>query len=70
MQAIDLTGKKFGLLTALEHVGVKNGAALWRCRCRCGAFCEARSDKLRRGEKTSCGAKAHRAARARDRGAW
>lgn len=33
----DLTGKKFGMLTALKKVGTdKNGEARWLCKCDCG----------------------------------
>ncbi len=34
----DLTGKRFGKLTALEHVAseLNGGNAIWRCLCDCG----------------------------------
>lgn len=39
----DIQGKRYGLLTALEHVGIKKVAgtnqALWRCICDCGNEC-------------------------------
>ncbi len=37
MKMIDLTGQTFGYLTVLRFVGkAKNGASIFRCRCRCG----------------------------------
>lgn len=54
---IDISGKRFGRLTALEYVGkdaiTRN--ALWRCRCDCGNVVIVRSLSLRKGETTSCG---------------
>ena len=36
-QANDLTGKRFGLLTAIAPTEErKNGYTVWRCRCDCG----------------------------------
>lgn len=52
----DLTGKKFGKLTAVERVGTaKNRKAVWLCKCECGNTTEVQSDKLIGGETTSCG---------------
>lgn len=33
---IDLTGQRFGRLTARELIGVRNGNAEWLCDCQCG----------------------------------
>lgn len=53
---IDLSGKQFGALTVLNHVGRdKWGQYLWRCRCSCGLEHVAAGGKLRRGEVKSCG---------------
>lgn len=53
----DITGQRFGRLTATEYVGrYKNGRqALWRCQCDCGneVFVPGRS--LRAGMTKSCG---------------
>ena len=36
-KALDLSGKRFGMLTVLCRVGsAKNGDALWLCECDCG----------------------------------
>ena len=57
MRALDLTGKKFGKLTALERVqDSAKGDVMWRCRCECGAEVIASRANLRNGHKVSCGA--------------
>lgn len=52
----DLTGKRFGRLTALEK-GKKDkaGHQYWKCKCDCGNITEVNSDNLRRGLTQSCG---------------
>lgn len=50
----DLTGKRFGLLVAIERIGTKSGHALWKCQCDCGNTIEVRADALFNG-KSSCG---------------
>lgn len=55
---IDLTGQRFGRLTALEFRPVKRGAktvVFWRCACDCGAEKEVRADHLKDGRSRSCG---------------
>lgn len=51
---IDLTGKKFGRLTPLEHTHI-NGVSAWKCRCDCGNIIVVRSGNLKSGNTTSCG---------------
>lgn len=52
----DLTGQKFGRLTALERVGrTKHGDLLWRCKCDCGNEHVTSSDHLKSGCTKSCG---------------
>lgn len=48
---IDITGKKFGKLTAVNHVS----GVYWRCKCDCGNWKVTRSDSLRSGQVYSCG---------------
>ena len=56
MKPIDLTGRKFGRLTALEKVGRNNqGNALWKCKCTCGNISIVRGLDLRSGNTSSCG---------------
>ena len=51
----DLSGKTFGLLTAIEDVGRRNKEVLWRCRCECGTIVDVRSSNLKSGNTTTCG---------------
>lgn len=52
----DLTGMRFGKLTATRHLGTsKWGHAIWLCHCDCGNDCETTSPVLLNGQKTSCG---------------
>ncbi|MCD8362169.1 MAG: transcriptional regulator [Lachnospiraceae bacterium] len=53
---IDLAGKRFGRLTAIEPSPSRSrGSVVWRCSCDCGheAFCSA--DMLVQGKVRSCG---------------
>lgn len=53
---MDLTNKKFGMLTALEVVGnTKNNGYLWRCKCDCGNFKNVPVSTLTAGTTISCG---------------
>jgi len=55
-KAPDLTGQRFGRLTALERLDQKRGSTyLWRCRCDCGKEAEVYADVLRSGGTKSCG---------------
>ncbi len=51
----DLSGKKFGLLTAIECTGARYGNALWRCRCDCGGETVAQACDLKSNRHRSCG---------------
>jgi hypothetical protein len=59
MPILDISGKRFGKLTALHCVGTHakpSGAiAMWSCRCDCGALTVTRGDGLRSGHVKSCG---------------
>lgn len=52
---IDITGNKFGRLTAIKRVGTKGGSALWLCQCECGNTVEAATNMLNIGNIKSCG---------------
>lgn len=57
-KAIDITGQKFGHLTAIERVGTNSdGKATWKCVCDCGNECVAIGKELRNGERKTCGCK-------------
>lgn len=58
MGFIDLTNQQFGSLLVLERDKEKIGkvaAAYWICKCECGNIKSVRSDRLKKGEVTSCG---------------
>ena len=68
MRRIDLAGRRFGALVALEPVSGderRNGKPSWRCHCDCGRDCVVIGDNLRRGLVTSCGCRAGAAAKRR-----
>lgn len=52
----NLSGKKFGSLTAIERVETPPGAhnAYWLCRCDCGKHLIVRSDNLVTGHTQRC----------------
>lgn len=53
---IDITGKRFGKLTAIREDGRDtHGIILWLCECECGETCHVRSADLRHGLVKSCG---------------
>lgn len=56
---LDLTGMRFGSLTALERGPNKRGRTAWRCRCDCGKEKLVTTQDLRRGSVKSCGCMAH-----------
>lgn len=53
-KALNLTGQRFGLLTADHRVDGKKRTA-WLCRCDCGRSVVAQSNNLRSGNTQSCG---------------
>lgn len=54
-QFIDLTGQRFGRLTAIKRIGTQNGHALWLCICDCGNQSEIVASDLRSEKTLSCG---------------
>lgn len=59
-KAIDLTGLKFGKLTAVKYMYSDNSkkskrGRFWLCECECGGYKIANACDLRRGSVTSCG---------------
>jgi hypothetical protein len=60
---IDISGKTFGQMTAMEFVGQtigKGRQAIWLCRCACGNEKLALGSYLRSGNVKSCGCTKHR----------
>ena len=55
-RARDLTGQKFGLLTAIEPTEQrKNRSIVWKCECECGNIILLSAKDLKQGGKKSCG---------------
>ena len=56
---LDLTGKKFGMLTVLDRATpIRQGGMLrtrWNCECDCGNMAIVRTESLRIGNTRSCG---------------
>ena len=55
--AIDLSGRKFGMLTAIRRTGKLSPAKqhIWECVCECGKITETRIGNLTQGRAKSCG---------------
>lgn len=55
-RALDLRGRVFGRLTAIQDCGVEpSGARRWLCACVCGVLTTAYTRDLRSGNTASCG---------------
>jgi len=55
-KAIDLTGRQFGYLTAVEPTEKRQRKdVVWHCRCKCGAEIEMTATRLLSGNTLSCG---------------
>lgn len=52
---IDLTGQRFGRLTAAYKAAADGGRTKWVCQCECGNTAIVASYDLRTGHTTSCG---------------
>jgi hypothetical protein len=59
-QFIDMTGRKFGLLTVKSVVELKGRLRLWRCECECGGEVKCWGNTLRQGRHSHCGCLAQR----------
>lgn len=55
MRKLDLTGQKYGLLTVIHEVTLRNRIRYWLCQCECGNQKEVRQDHLKSGKIKSCG---------------
>lgn len=55
MKALDLTGQKFGRLTAIEKHSKQNGHIVWLCQCDCGNTATVQGTRLKQGRTNSCG---------------
>lgn len=52
---VDLTGQRFGRLTALRPVENVDGRTAWLCRCDCGRELTVKTGHLRSGHVKTCG---------------
>lgn len=52
---LDLTGQKFGKLTALAPAENIKNRTTWLCRCECGKETVVKTYRLRNGRAVSCG---------------
>ena len=57
---IDLTGQKYGRLTAISSVGIRQESSkkiiiYWNCQCDCGNIVLVSIGNLRSGKQKSCG---------------
>lgn len=55
MKSLELTGKRFGRLTAIQRVGKQGKKFMWDCVCECGKSVSVRVDHLTSGRTRSCG---------------
>jgi hypothetical protein len=53
----NVSGQKFDMLLAVEIIGKRGKANLWKCICDCGSETFAIVSQLTRGDRTSCGCK-------------
>lgn len=51
---IDLTGLKFGKLTVLKLVGIKDQHTLWECKCDCGNIINVTSNHIKNQQSCGC----------------
>jgi hypothetical protein len=66
-RAIDITGQKFGRLTALHPLDERrDGRIVWQCICECGGVARVTFSSLRSGKTKSCGRLQKEIFRARD----
>jgi len=53
--AKDITGQRFGRLTAVERISGREHNSYWKCLCDCGQTSNVQLSSLRAGSSTSCG---------------
>ena len=63
----DITGQKFGLLTAIKRVN-KKGVGMWLCECECGNETIVTLGNLTSGGTKSCGCLSHKSKKGKGTG--
>jgi hypothetical protein len=64
-KAKDISGLKFGMLTAIKRIGLVAKTSLWHFRCDCGNEVDALIGNVQRGHTSSCGCLVAQAAKKR-----
>ena len=60
-QVFRMEGQRYGSLQIVDRAGFNEaGYVLWRCACDCGEQIVVSGDRLRRGNKKTCGVNGHR----------
>lgn len=54
-KVVEMTGKRFNMLTVVSRAESKNGKAYWNCVCDCGNETTVSGTNLRSGAVKSCG---------------
>ena len=55
-RALDITGKRFGMLVAIEPTkGRRDNSVIWKCKCDCGNVTYVSSGNIVGGKVKSCG---------------
>jgi len=60
LRAVDITGRRFGMVIAEQSVGSRAGGRIWQCLCDCGKRKNILASKLTTGVAVSCGCAVHR----------
>jgi hypothetical protein len=55
IQLLDVTGARYGILTAMRRVDVGAQGAIWEFKCDCGNTANIRLKDVRHGNTASCG---------------
>ena len=53
-KGIDISGKRFGRLTAIKSLGSSGRAKIWLCQCDCGNQVKVLTNRLTSGSVKSC----------------
>ncbi len=54
MRKLDITGQKYGKLTAIKPAPKRGGATYWHFRCECGNECERQFESIKKVKNPCC----------------